>query len=773
VTEFGAYQYRVFLTYSAADKVWGEWLQAALEDCRIDKHLVGLETPTGPVPGTLRPIFCDCEHVPGNTRPSARTLAALDASQFLVALCSPNAAKSACINHEIRRFKGKGRADRVIPVLVGDHTGNPECESIPQELCFRLGPDGRLQDPRGHPPAADARLEGDGETRAIEKVVTGLLGLSGEEVARAAVAHRRHVMISRTVAAGLLAFTLACAGLGFARYELARNDALRDRTLAHVSELARKAVAASKAIGLPRSFSLLVVDAAEGLHRDIAGLGHDTTDLRLHKALMLIDFARVHGALADNELNYARASEAGRLLWGLADELPGNPSWQLDLSIAYERLGDLLQAQGRFTEAAADYRAGREIIEDLSADLSSADRQRELFIKMGDMDIARGFLNEALASYDESLAIAWRLAAEEPGNTRWQHGLAQSHAKMGDVLRLQGSFDEALASYAASRAVAEGRVAAHPGDSEGQRGLAAAYFKIGEVLALQERPDEALASYRASNAIARHFDALDPGNPDWQRSLGISHDRIGSMLEARNDFVAALAEYRSALAIAEWFAAADPGNATWQQNLGLAHEQIGDVLQSLGDLVRALKAHEAKRAIVERLAAADSRNVAWQYELGLSRARIGPVLEALGDFAAAAQEYEACLAIAKRIADAERDNAQARRNLALSYGKLAAAHHWLGKSGQALAELRQGREMMAALLETVPGTKSWTEDLARLDSRIAALEGRASVAAMGSPTITPATASWTTISTPGASAVESPQLPAPATDGRQARSRQH
>ena len=578
--------------------------------------------------------------------------------------------------------------------------------------------------------AVDARWESGGKTLAFRRVVGRLLGLGHDEIARAAaMGRRRHAMICGTVAAGLLALTLACAGgLAFARYELARNDALLDRTLAHVSALTRTAVAGSNSIGLPRSLSLLILETAERLHRNLSGLGHDTMDLRLHKALTLIDFARLHGVLGSIELERARATEANRLLQGLAAELPGNPTWQLDLSIAHDRLGDLLQDQGKFNETLTNYRASREIIQDLAADPKYADRQRELLVKMGDVSTALGFLNEALASYDESLAIAWRLVGDEPRKTSWQHGLLLSHAKKGDVLQLQGHFDEALASYLGSRAVAERLVAADPDNIEGQRGLAAVHFKIGELLALQDRSDDALASYRASNAIAWYFDIVDPGNPDWQRNLGVSHARIGSMLEARNDLVAALAEYRAARLIAARFAAGDPDNVTWQRNLGLAHEQIGDVLQSLGDLAGALKAHEERRAIISRFSTADPRNVAWQYELGVSHARIGSVQEARGDFAAAVQEYEACLAIAKRIADVDRGNAQAQRNLAASYGKLASAYHRLGKTGQALAKLRQGREMMAGLLETAPGIKLWADGLALFDNRIVALQGRAPIA---------------------------------------------
>jgi hypothetical protein len=44
------------LSYSHRDKAWAKWLHAALEGYRIEKDLVGRETPVGPVPKTMRPI---------------------------------------------------------------------------------------------------------------------------------------------------------------------------------------------------------------------------------------------------------------------------------------------------------------------------------------------------------------------------------------------------------------------------------------------------------------------------------------------------------------------------------------------------------------------------------------------------------------------------------------------------------------------------------------------------------------------------------------------
>ncbi len=118
MSEFSAFEYRVFLSYSHRDKAWARWLQDALEAYRIDPDLVGRETPAGLVPTTLRPIFRNREPLAADDSLTEQTLAALQASQYLVVICSPDAATSRHVDEEIRRFKAIGRADRIIPLIV-------------------------------------------------------------------------------------------------------------------------------------------------------------------------------------------------------------------------------------------------------------------------------------------------------------------------------------------------------------------------------------------------------------------------------------------------------------------------------------------------------------------------------------------------------------------------------------------------------------------------------------------------------------------------------
>jgi tetratricopeptide (TPR) repeat protein len=695
-----------------------------------------------------------------------RTSAALQASQFLVVLCSPESAACPRIDEQIRRFYAMNRGSRVIPIIVGGEPGHPVRDCFPKSLRYKLSAEREATDECGEP-IADARPDDDGTNltknreRALQRVAAQLIGLPFEQAeprferARTRRSHMRHAAIAAVFAA-LLAYE---GGIAFARQELVGNEVLLDRTVQMVAVLADTAASAARTLGLPRSVSADILENGEDAARDLLTLGADSPRLRYRRAALLIEFARHYAALGQAEGSAellrarARATEAEVLMRSLAAEVPGNPGWQRDMSDTYDGLGDVLQAQGRLKEALAAYRASAAIAERVATEQLRKElagkaeresvltgRQRDLaarYIKAGDVAIAlteKGALDDALESYQASLAIDQRLAAADRNDARWQYGLLVAHEKIGDVFRVQGELEQALASYRSGQAIAEALLAAEPGNLAWRKAFSVSQIKVGDVLAFAGKSEEALASYRLSNSIAERVTterATDPGIAAWQHHLAISHDRIGSVLHAQGDLVAALREYRISVTIAGRASSADPANSAWQRDLGIAHEHLGEVLQALGDLPGALKEFEGKRAIVARLAEAEPGNSGWQYDLGNSHARIGVVLEARGSFDAALKEYEACLAIGRRFVAADPGNAQWQRDLAVSYQRLAEARLRLGKTAQALAEMRRGRDIIAALVEAsqsspdaTPDAAKWAADLARVDGRIATLTGR-------------------------------------------------
>jgi hypothetical protein len=238
-------KYRAFLSYSHRDTASAKWLHRALEAYRIDKDLVGRETAHGQVPKSLRPIFRDREDFPAGYSLTGQTLAALQASEFLIVLCSPNAAQSVYVNEEIRCFKALGRADRVINVIVGGEPGDPERECFPPAVRFKVGADGAITEEREQPIAADARPQGDGKEIAKQKIVAGLLGVGLDEIMRRAERARKRRNLFRIAwagAAAVLALTAVFGWWGMNRIYgqlLSAEDMNSARDVADICERAR------------------------------------------------------------------------------------------------------------------------------------------------------------------------------------------------------------------------------------------------------------------------------------------------------------------------------------------------------------------------------------------------------------------------------------------------------------------------------------------------------------------------------------------------------
>ena len=87
--------------------------------------------------------------------------------------------------------------------------------------------------------------------------------------------------------------------------------------------------------------------------------------------------------------------------------------------------------------------------------------------------------------------------------------------------------------------------------------------------------------------------------------------------------------------------------------------------------------------------------------------------------------YRDSLAIRQRLATADPSNAQWQRDLAVGHAKSASVYEPQGRIADALQELAQGRDIMAALVAVAPGNAQWKKDLAWFEEQTARLQGQA------------------------------------------------
>jgi tetratricopeptide (TPR) repeat protein len=719
-------KYRAFLSYAHADTRWAKWLHRSLEGFRLDKDLIGRETPLGPVPKTMRPIFRDREEISGGQNLTEAIVAALDASAALIVLCSPVAVGRPAVTEEVRLFRWRHPDRPVIPVIVG----GKQPDNLPPALRFEVAADGTVTD---RPAAAILGIDvrdaeaADGKNLGLAKIIAGLTGLGPDEIFRRTERTRRR---SNRIWAGLAGafFVLAVVAAGSAIYawqQLKTNEAFLSATLRTTTDIVSMAVRQAEKYNVPRAATLELLTRAEGLFGNMARYGRPTPQLQYQKAWMLIQFARSYAVLGDTGKQLAHATEANRLLAGLTAQAPDDTIYQRDLSVAYSEIGDVLVAQGNLPEALKSFRDGLAIAERLAqSDPGNAGWQRDLsvsFDRVGDVLVAQGNLPEALKLFRDGLAIRERLAQSDPGNAGWQRDLSVSYNKIGDVLVEQGDLPEALKSFRDDLSIAEHLAQSNPGNAGWQRDLSVSYNNIGDVLVDQGNLPEALKSFRNGLSIREHLVQSDPGNAGWQRDLSVSFERVGDVLVAQGNLPEALKSFRAGLAIAERLAQSDPGNAGWQRDLSVSFNKIGNVLVAQGNLPEALKSFRAGLSIRDHLAQSDPGNAGWQRDLSVSYDKIGDVLVDQGHLPEALKSFRDGHEIFKRLAQSDPGNAGWQRDLSVSYAKLAFAFRKGGETAKALDALREGRAIMARMTTLSPDNAVWKRDLARFERQIAEL----------------------------------------------------
>ena len=99
------YKYKAFISYSHRDKEVGAWLHEALERFRTPRAYIGKPTRNGPRPARLTRIFRDDAEVAAAEELGPVIESALQNSETLIVVCTPNAAQSEWVEKEIRRFK--------------------------------------------------------------------------------------------------------------------------------------------------------------------------------------------------------------------------------------------------------------------------------------------------------------------------------------------------------------------------------------------------------------------------------------------------------------------------------------------------------------------------------------------------------------------------------------------------------------------------------------------------------------------------------------------
>jgi tetratricopeptide (TPR) repeat protein len=288
-----------------------------------------------------------------------------------------------------------------------------------------------------------------------------------------------------------------------------------------------------------------------------------------------------------------------------ADLDPDDPDLQMLLGVLCLRSGRLEAAEAAFRRqmALAEDREGAQSIRYRAATM------------LGDVLLAKGAREEALAAYEAARRDVTALTEREPDSPRWQRDASVTYDRIGDFLLADGRLDLALESYRKSLAIAEALAAREPGNVRWQHDLSVAHDRIGEALDLRGDLDGAIASFERGLAVAERLMQRQSDRPERRWDVSASLDRIGDVLLAKGKTEEALAAWRRGLEIAEAAAEAHPERTGWQRDLAASCHKVGTLEAQNGHADAAREHLERGRAIIARLARIADYQTQWRADL--------------------------------------------------------------------------------------------------------------------------------------------------------------
>jgi len=380
--------------------------------------------------------------------------------------------------------------------------------------------------------------------------------------------------------------------------------------------------------------------------------------------------ARAHLALGFTDRALDRYESLLEAYQRLAQAEPNRADYQRDLSVLYNRAGDLYRNLGQGEQARQSYRAALQIRERLAqAEPDRADYQRDLSVsynKVGDVYRALGQGEQARQSYLAALQIAERLAQAEPDRADYQRDLAVSYNNMGDLYRDLGQWEQARQYHLKDLQITERLAQAEPDRADYQRDLSVSYNKVGDLYSALGEGEPARQSYLAALQIRSRLAQAEPDRADYQRDLLVSYERIGDLYRAVGQGEQARESYLASLQIAERLAQAEPDRADYQRDLSVSYERMGDLYSALGQGEQARQSYLVSLQIRERLAQAEPDRADYQRNLSVSYNILGNLYRKLGQKEQAREYDMKDLQIAERLAQSEPDRADYQRDLVVS-----------------------------------------------------------------------------------------------------------
>lgn len=706
--------YRAFISYSHRDAKFARQFHSELEGWRVDRDLVGRQTLLGPVPQTLRPIFRDREDFSGGGTLTDAMRDALSDSTFLIVLCSPDAARSDYVNEEIRLFKGMGRAERIIPVIIAGEPGDPNGDCFPSALVRSLGADGELSDERVEPLAADTRDKGDGRRRALAKVVAGLLGVPFDEIAkRSERAQRRRTRILVVVAATMFLLAVAAGGFGWlseSRRAVAERN-YRAALSAADSLLGEVGEELIRVEGVQLETTKRVIDRATSILDDLAESLPDALELKVSRVGSLTVFAQALEAKGDKAGAIAKYREAEALAESIATARSNDEGSLAILAMVRWRFGASLAFSDARAEAISKLGAAVDVLGTEGASfVDQPDMQAELVSAaqlLSSLLTYEGRLEEAATYGDMAIEIAEKLRIANPDEWRFRMLVPAIQMGQTELLRKQGNEEAALAMLVdAERRLIE-LLEARP-DYRLRGPLSAVQASLATALDERGDTEAADAARKRSVAAMQLLTRADAENRDARREHADDLAEEAEALAGSGARAESAAMFEESLEILEAMAVESPDDSSVRTSLQLSLSRAAGSLNDVALYVLAEAAARRLLALREAELALAPEDPETLRSMTLALYLLARAVEGNGALEEALALRRRLLSLEEKLTIEPTDNRATLAEAHHSIGQLA----WrLSRRAEAIPHYERQAELLAALAAESPSDRRVRVDL--------------------------------------------------------------
>jgi tetratricopeptide (TPR) repeat protein len=538
--------YWAFLSYRHADnrvqdREWASWLQSEIEAYTVPADLIGHRNERGAtIPERITPIFRDEEELAAASDMQAHLHGALENSRVLIVLCSPGAVASKYVSEEIEYFKGLGRSDCIVPVLLAGEPGDAQRECFPAAF-HDLKP----------PLAADFRLpngaEGYISPEAYQRHLTNVVGMSRKDIRRAVEDYTRSWQLAK--------LKVIAAVLGV------RLDDLRQR-----DRLFRLEIEKRKSRVLRRWLTLVAVLAVLAC---AAGLYANTRRVEAEHARAdaeaMIEFLQDDAKATLSRLGRLDMLEglnrqvfryldknSGRVT-GLRHHVEAKAAY--DQAMLFRRVGNVKDMEPMLERAGISSQAAAQVDrrdEWLDVAAIAALRKAELRLDQQNEEQAKQSLTEA-----ETLAA--RVLRVDPRNAyalTAKYGSTIARARMD---ARAGRVKEALAALVSLDEWFQHQMSRT--DDPGQHDHVLVLLEISKIALAVDRPLDALQAAERAIKVCQRIE----GEESADSALAATHLQLGDVYRASTDFSKAIEHFEAALTIAQRRLAVDDRSDEWNE----------------------------------------------------------------------------------------------------------------------------------------------------------------------------------------------------------------